>query len=140
MSADHSEPPNQDIHHRHLPYLELLGIEIKSAADGQAECEMTVREEHLRTLDIGHGGAIASLMDTALGVAARTSAPDAHYVVTIQLNLNYVRPVKKGDVMRGTGTVQHAGRQTAVARGEIRTADDTLIATGSATFVYLPLP
>ena len=101
--------------------------------------EMTVEEKHLRTLGLMHGGVTATLLDTAMGFAAVTKAPEGHHVVTIQLNMNFIRPAWQSERLIASGEVCHAGRQTAVARGEVRTADDLLVASGSATFLFLPV-
>ena len=123
-----------------MPFLELLRILPVSAEPGRAVFEMTVDEPHLRTLGLMHGGVTATLLDTAMGYAAVTTAPERHYVLTVQLNANYIRPAWQGETLRASGEVIHSGRQTAVARGEIRTSDGTLVAAGSGTFMYVPQP
>jgi uncharacterized protein (TIGR00369 family) len=117
--------------------LELLGIRLQQLGAGRGRLEMAVAARHLRTLGILHGGVTATLLDTAMGMASGTTAPPDHYVVTIQLNVNFIRPAWEGELLTATGEVLHAGRQTAVARGELRTADGVLVATGSGTFLYL---
>ncbi|MGH7129423.1 MAG: PaaI family thioesterase, partial [Planctomycetaceae bacterium] len=76
----------------------------------------------------------------ALGYAAGTTAPEGHFVVTVQLAVNYTRPGHEGETLRVEASVQHAGSKTAVVRGEIRTTAGELVATGSGTFLYLPRP
>ena len=133
-------PPLQHAAERHVPFLDLLGVRPVSAQRGRADFEMTVDDRHLRTLGLLHGGVTATLLDTALGYAAVTTAPEKHYVLTVQLNANYIRPAWRGETLRASGEIIHSGRQTAVARGEIRTSDGKLVATGSGTFMYVPQP
>lgn len=123
-----------------MPFLDLLDIRPVSAQPGRAEFEMTVDDHHLRTLGLLHGGVTATLLDTAMGYSAVTTAPEKHYVLTVQLNANYIRPAWHGETLRASGEIVHTGRQTAVARGEIRTSDGKLVAAGSATFMYVPHP
>lgn len=125
---------------RHVPLLELLEIHPVQAGEGEATFEMLVDERHLRTLGILHGGVTATLLDTALGFAAVTVAPDDHFVVTVQLNVNFIRPAWKSEQLHASGRVRHSGQKTAVAEGDIHTAEGTLIATGTATFLFLPKP
>jgi acyl-CoA thioesterase len=60
--------------------------------------------------------------------------------VTVQLNANFIRPAREGDTLVATGELTHSGRRTAVAVGEVRTAEGVLVASGSATFVHLVFP
>ena len=99
---------------------------------------MTVEERHLRTLGILHGGVTTTLLDTAMGMAVGTLTPPGHFVVTVQLNANFIRPAWDGETLVATGHVRHGGQQTAVASGEIHTADNILVATGSGTFMFVP--
>jgi uncharacterized protein (TIGR00369 family) len=100
---------------------------------------MVVGSRHLRTFGLLHGGVIAALLDAAMGTAAMTRAPTDHDVVTAQLNVNFIRPAWEGESLSATGELIHAGRRTAVARGEVRTTTGVLVAAASATFLYTPL-
>jgi len=125
---------------RHVPLLEHLDIRAVDAERGRAVFEMTVDEKHLRTLGLMHGGVTATLLDTAMGYAAVTVAPEDRQVVTIQLNLNYIRPAWKSERLVVTGEIRHSGQKTAVAHGELRTADGIMVASGSATLMFVSLP
>ena len=125
---------------RYVPFLEHLGIEPVDASDGYAEFHMTVKEHHLRTLGLLHGGVVATLLDTAMGFASITKAPKGHHVVTIQLNMNFIRAAYEDEVLTAKGTVTHSGRKTAVLKGEVLNQDGKTIAIGTSTFMYLPFP
>ena len=66
--------------------------------------------------------------------------PDGFHAVTAQLNVNFTRPVSRGEVLEATGRVLHAGSQTAVASGEVRNGNGKLVATATGTFLFLRLP
>jgi uncharacterized protein (TIGR00369 family) len=121
-----------------MPFLELLGVRILEAARGRGRLEVVVRAEHLRDVGILHGGMTATLLDSVMGMSAASVAPAGHYVVTVQLNMNFIRPAWEGEHLVATGEVTHSGRQTAVAHGEIRTAGGILVSSGSATFLSVP--
>ena len=87
-----------------------------------------------------HGGVIAALLDSFMGRAALATSPEGHHVVTVQLNVHFIRTAEAGDPLIAEAEIEHAGRRTAVVRGAIRTADGALIATGSGTFLHLPVP
>ena len=121
-----------------MPFLEHLGVRILEAAQGRGRLEVVVRTEHLRDVGILHGGMSATLLDSVMGMSAASVAPPGHYVVTVQLNMNFIRPAWEGEHLVATGEVTHSGRQTAVARAEIRTAGGILVSSGSATFLSVP--
>jgi len=125
---------------RQVPLLHHLKIQLKNLEPGKAVFELAVAEPHLRTHGILHGGVVATLLDTAMGYAAVSVAPADFNVVTIQINVNFVKAVLLGETILTTGEVQHRGRQTAVARGEIRNANNQLVAAGTATFMFVKIP
>lgn len=123
---------------RDVPFLNHLGLREIERKEGRARFSVVLEERHLRTLGLAHGGLILTMLDTVLGGAAGTTAPDRHYVVTVQLNANFIRPAWEGETLIATGEVTHCGRRTAVSTGEIRTAEGHLVAIGTGTFMFLP--
>jgi acyl-CoA thioesterase len=121
-------------------FLDRLKIKPVNVEKGAATFEVTVDDSHLRTMGIAHGGLIATMLDTCLGCACWTLAPPDNHVVTVQLNINYIRPAWLGEKLTARSEVRHAGQMTAVSRGEIRTAEGALVAAASGTFMYLPVP
>ncbi len=119
------------------PFLGSLGVELVERSDGRAVLRLVVDERHLRTRGIAHGGLLSTLLDTAMGIAVSTGTPDGCFAVTAQLNVNFVRPGWNGEVLETTGLVCHRGQQTAVARGETRTAKGVLVSISSGTFSYV---
>ena len=122
-----------DDSHR-LSFLERLGVRVDE--DGRLILE--VRAGHLRTLGIAHGGVIATLLDSVMGMKANRSSPPDHYLVTAQLNVHFIRPAFEGENLIASSEVRHSGRKTSMAQGELHTSDGALVATASATFVYVP--
>src|SRR5437867_7943803 len=121
---------------RQVPFLDLLGVRSIDLRQGRCRVELVVLRQHLRSLGIIHGGALATLLDSAMGMAASSLAPPGQGLVTVQLNANFIRPVREGETLVATGELKHSGRQTAVACGEVHTAEGVLVASGSATFMH----
>lgn len=120
--------------------MELLKIEPHQSEDGHIGFILNVEERHLRTFGITHGGVIASLLDSSLGFAAWTLTDENHHVVTVQLNINYIRPAWKGETLIGKGRAKIADFNTIVSEGEIRTSEGITVAVANGTFMILPVP
>jgi uncharacterized protein (TIGR00369 family) len=87
-----------------------------------------------------HGGWYGSLLDSALGCAVMTKVPQGSVYTTLEYKVNITRAVPPGMEVRCTAWVDHAGRSTAVAHGEIRGAEDgKLYATGSTTCIIMAM-
>jgi uncharacterized protein (TIGR00369 family) len=123
-----------------FPFLHAINMEPVEIGEGTGSLRIVLQDQHLRVGAIMHGGVAAALLDTALGLAAATKAPKQHDVVTAQLNMNFVKAARIGDELIGTGRVVHSGRRTCVVRADVHTATGELVATGSGTMLYVPMP
>lgn len=87
-----------------------------------------------------HGGWAATLLDSAMGCAVNTVVPAGFHYTTVDLTINYVRPVTEatGEV-RAEGKVVHAGRRIATAEGRLTAADGKLLAHGVTTCMIFAL-
>ena len=123
--------PDQTVPVAH--FLERLGVR----SDGDGRLVVKLGPAHLRSLGIAHGGFIATLIDSVMGRDAGRLAPADHYVVTAQLNVNFIRPGWEGETVLALAQIRHRGRKTAVGQAEVRTEAGALVATGSGTFLYV---
>src|SRR5438105_13617346 len=82
---------------RSIPFIEHLDIRIVHADKGRGRLELDVDPRHLRDIAITHGGVIATLLDSFMGMAAGSVSPPKHHVVTAQLNVNFIRPAWQGE-------------------------------------------
>ena len=93
---------------------------------------------HTNPMGSVHGGWYGTLLDSCMACAVMTAVPQGHYYTTLEYRVNITRPIPIGMAVRAEAVVQHAGRSTGVARGEIRGADDgKLYATGSTTCLIM---
>jgi len=120
-----------------FPLHQLLGIEVLSAESGSSRLRMQVADRHLRDGRIVHGGVLATLLDAAVGFAARSLVIAGPDLVTVQMSVNFLRTTGPGEVLFATAEVQHPGRRSVVARGEVRTEKGRLVALGTGTLLYL---
>lgn len=85
-----------------------------------------------------HGGWYGALLDSALGCAVMTKVPQGSVYTTLEYKINITRAIPLGMLVHCDAVVDHAGRTTSVAHGEIRGAEDgKLYATGSTTCIIM---
>lgn len=120
---------------RRSPYHRLLGLEMIKAAPSEVVIRMPFREDLLAGDDPDaryvHGGAIASLIDTAGDFAVIAAV--GYDVPTIDLRVDYLRPVTRGDLLATARTLK-AGRSLAVADVEVTGEDGAVVAVGRGLF------
>ena len=120
---------------------ELMGFRLAEVSAGHAVIIITPEERHYNGLGIVHGGLAATLLDSALGVAINSMMPAGKIFTTLEMKVNYVRPIK-GDTgeMRCVANVIHVGGRVATADGRIEDANGTLYAHGTATCMLFREP
>ena len=73
-----------------------LGVVVEQADDGTARLAFEATDEHLNPAGTVHGGVLATLVDTAMGTAVRSTTGDEDVPATSQLTVTYLRPGKPG--------------------------------------------
>ena len=115
------------------PVYAWMGIEPIEAEDGTVTVAMEVEERHANLQGLAHGGLLATLADTAMGLALRTrSGPDRRHV-TIHLDVQFRRPARPGTV-RATGQVLEVGGRTGFAEATVLDGEDRVLATARGTY------
>src|SRR5580765_5967342 len=93
-----------------VPYAHLLGIELDEISEGAATLGLEIRHELTQNHGVVHGGAIASLIDTAMAFAIITLLAPQEKVTTVDLTISYLRPLRKGRATAKARVVR-AGRR-----------------------------
>ena len=78
----------------------LGGLDLKKINDTEYEFLVEVKEMHLNTGQIAHGGFLATIADTGMGTAAHRIAGDRR-CVTINLDINFISAAKLKDKLKG---------------------------------------
>jgi uncharacterized protein (TIGR00369 family) len=112
----------------------LMNMRLVEVEEGRAVFAVEPDERHYNGLGIAHGGLAATLLDSALGCAINTVMPAGRVFTTLEMKINYVRPMRRetGEV-RCEAEVLHAGPRVATAEGRIFDASGKLYAHGTAT-------
>ena len=116
------------------PISALLNFGLAELEEGRAVFTVEPAEYHYNPIGVVHGGLAATLLDSALGCAINTVMPAGRVFTTLEMKINYVRPMRRetGEVLC-EATVLHAGSRVATAEGRIVDAAGKLYAHGTAT-------
>lgn len=106
-------------------FLALVGATDPDAGDGSARLEIEVDERHLNPAGAVHGGLLATLVDTTMGAAVR-STTDEESPATSQLTVTYLRPGKPGQLLV-SAKVGKRGDSLTVCEAEVEQDGKTLV-------------
>ena len=121
---------------RTVPYGRLLGFELVDLSANEAKIKLQMRDELRQPYGILHGGATASLIDTAMAFAVRTCVPKDIATTTIDLTVHYLRPHSEGEVIC-TAKVVRAGKRILTVSAEVHNEEKKLIATALSTYTKI---
>jgi acyl-CoA thioesterase len=119
-----------------VPFARLLGIEVDSIEPGTATLGLTIRRELTQNHGVVHGGAVASLIDTATAFAILSLLAPKEKITTVDLTINYLRPLTAGRAT-ATARVLRAGRRLLVVSADVFDDGGTLAATALSTYIKL---
>ena len=80
------------------PFEDLLGLEIKEAANGEAVLTLDYRVKHANGGGMMHGGALVALADTAVAMAIKSLLPEGTVFATTELSMKFDAPLNSGQV------------------------------------------
>ena len=111
-----------------------LGLEITEVEEGRVVFAATPSEDAYNPLGSVHGGYIATLLDSALGCAVHSSLKAGLGYTTLELKINYLRPLSAATGrIEAEGRVVQTGRRAAFAEGKVTDARGRVYATATTT-------
>ena len=118
------------------PLDDALGVKLEQIEPGEVTVTLDPQQVHCNPMGVLHGGMAATLFDSSLGCAVQSLLPPGYIVPTMQLQVNYVRPVtvQTGRIFC-TGKVIHMGKKSATAEGRLTDKDGRLYAHSTGTFI-----
>ena len=113
----------------------LGGLDLKKINDADYEFTVEVKEMHLNTGQIAHGGFLSTIADTGMGTAAHQVAGDRR-CVTINLNLKFITAAKLGERLNGKVKILKKTKTLVFINCEINNAKD-IVVSASGTWKIL---
>jgi uncharacterized protein (TIGR00369 family) len=118
------------------PVATLIGFTIGSIERGRVVMEMEAGPQHSSPLGTVHGGILCDLADAAMGMAYASSLDDNETFTTLELKINFLKPVWSGR-LTATGYVVKSGRTVGLVDCDVHDEKQSLVARASSTCMTL---
>lgn len=113
-----------------VPFASHCDIEDMGSLDGVSRLRIAPGPHHMNNSGIVHGGVICTLLDVAMGSAARVKAGAP--VTTVDMHVMFLAAAH--GVVIAEGRVLRAGRSIFFAEAEARTESGEILARSSGVF------
>jgi acyl-CoA thioesterase len=121
----------------HHPFAALIGLVVEEQRSGFSRCTLKVQASHLNPHGVVHGAVVYALADTGMGAALYPTLGEGEICATIEVKINYFRPVVSG-LLACTTEIVNRGR--AIANLESRVySGETLVAQANGNYsIFMP--
>ena len=113
------------------------GLLFKTISENEYQFKTTIKENHLNSAGITHGGFISAVVDAGAVTAAHRAAEN-NPCVTISLELKFISAVKLGQELVGTVKIQKKTKSMVFLTCELKT-ENKIVATASGVWKKLRL-
>ena len=113
------------------------GLLFKTVTKDEYQFKTTIKENHLNTAGITHGGFIAAFVDAGAGTAAHRASGN-NPCVTISLELKFISAVKLGEELMGIVKIQKKTKSMIFLTCELKVSEN-IVATASGIWKMLKL-
>lgn len=111
-----------------------LLYDIVEAEEGRVVITAVPSADHLNPNGTIHGGVVATLLDSCMGLAVRTKLPRGVGSTTLEFKISFLRPVTPElGLLRAEGKVLTTGRRVGTAEGWLTGPDRRVLAHGTTT-------
>ena len=118
------------------PIAQLLGLMLKSIEPGLAVFEMDVDQRHHNPMGTLHGGVYCDLADAAMGYAYAATLGEGESFTTVELKINFFRPVRQGKLTASAKVVK-AGGTLGYVECDVMDSNGKLAAKTASTCIKL---
>ena len=111
------------------------GLSFKKIDETHYEFEVVVKDIHLNTGKIAHGGFLSTIADTGMGTAAHQAVGNKR-CVTISLDIKFISAALPEDILRGKAKILKRTKSLVFINCEIRN-EITIITASSGVWKIL---
>jgi len=114
----------------------LIGFVLKEVEPGRSMVELRADERHANPMGTVHGGILCDIADMAMGIAYASTLVEDETFTTLELKINFLRPVWKS-TLRAEGKVVQTGKTVGLVECDITDEQGHLVARASSTCMTL---
>jgi uncharacterized protein (TIGR00369 family) len=110
------------------------GYDVTEAVNGRVVITTEPNAAHLNPAGTVHGGFSATLLDSCMGLAIRTTLEKGIAQTTLEFKISLLRPITpETGLIRAEGVVLNCGRRIGTAEGRITDRQGRLLVHGTTT-------
>jgi acyl-CoA thioesterase len=119
------------------PFAELIDLRVEEQRAGFSRLSLVVTKDHLNPHAVVHGAVVYAMADTGMGVALYPTLAEGEICATIEIKINYFKPIAAG---RLTCTTEIVNRGKTVANLESRVfLEQALVAQANGNYaIFTP--
>ena len=118
-------------------WMETLGARIAESEPGRVVLELEAGPQHRHGGGVVQGGVITQIADAAMGMSLATLQDDGMWNTTIELKINFIRPVVDGR-LRAVGRVIEMKNTLLFGEADVLDQQGRLVARASSTCMAVP--
>ena len=119
-----------------IPFNHLLGIQISRAHSDGVTLHCKVKNSLLNSNKVLHGGVSASIADAAVGVAIQHRFAGKRAITTVELKVNYFRPVAEGTLF-ARARLLRVGSTLCIGQVDLTDDKKNLVGVAIVTYIFL---
>jgi uncharacterized protein (TIGR00369 family) len=120
-------------------WAEPYGITVTTVEAGHVVLEFEASEKHHQPNGVVQGGVLTAIADAAMGMAGMTVQEIGWANTTIELKINFIRPVIRGRV-KAEGKVVQAGKTVLFLEASVTNEEGKLAALATSSVLAFQLP
>ena len=119
-----------------MPFNQLIGISLTRVHPDGVTIECKLKPEIMNGAGMLHGGVTATLADSAVGVAIMRHFNGERKITTVELKVNYFRPVVSSKVF-AQAHLRRIGNHLCIGQVDIFDAEKNLAGIAIVTYMLL---
>jgi acyl-CoA thioesterase len=117
-----------------MPFNTMLGIRVVRLHSDGLTIECPLRRDLLNGNGTLHGGVLATLADSAVGIAVNRHFGGLRAIATVEMKISYLKPVT-GKKIRARARLLRLGKHLCVGQADIGDRKSGLAATALVTYM-----